>query len=462
MEVFKPGVGMTLRVPVEQQVAAPPSVTEVLMDLVPTNAVRAFADGNVAQVVVLAVLLGVATLLLGDGPRDRFRSAFDDIARLLRRVVDIILIAAPFGIGALMALTVGRYGARLFGPVARFVAGVTAAHLVMIALYLTLLKLFTGGSPFAFLKQTGSLWATTVATTSSLASLSVALEQAEKLRLPRSIYAFTLPLGIQINKDGTAILLASVVLFTAQATGMTLTGADLFSIKGMPCRLPTRRVGLVVARYRSSARTDHPRYTAPAQPDQQHFSQQGKEAIHEKDAIHENAFASMGRGRSLLRMRRRRRTRADSEAHTARSDRRGTRGVRSGDPVRRSNWRADSLRSWADGVGDRSEARRRARHSGQPWARRSPRNDSADRSCEECGGYGGAGPREFHREKNSGDHGCSDASVPPAAPFAGRQRLELNDRSTADGVHGAARDQRRAYHFEWRPRHRDRHRAGEP
>ena len=92
------------------------------------------------------------------------------------------------------------------------------------------MKLFAGRSPFAFLKQTGSLWATTVATTSSLASLSVALEEAEKLRLPRSIYAFTLPLGIQVNKDGTAILLVSVVLFTAQATGMTLTGADLFSV----------------------------------------------------------------------------------------------------------------------------------------------------------------------------------------------------------------------------------------
>ena len=67
MEVFTPGVGMTLRVPVEQQVAAPPSVTQVLMDLVPTNVVRAFAEGNVAQVVVLAVLLGVATLLLSEG-----------------------------------------------------------------------------------------------------------------------------------------------------------------------------------------------------------------------------------------------------------------------------------------------------------------------------------------------------------------------------------------------------------
>jgi Na+/H+-dicarboxylate symporter len=84
---------------------------QVLMDLIPTNFVRAFAEGNVAQVVVLAVLVGIATLLLGDEPRERFRAAFDDLARLLRKVADIILMAAPFGIGALMAVTIGRYGA---------------------------------------------------------------------------------------------------------------------------------------------------------------------------------------------------------------------------------------------------------------------------------------------------------------------------------------------------------------
>jgi Na+/H+-dicarboxylate symporter len=230
MEVFTPGIGMTLRVSVQEPVGAPPSVAQVLVDLIPTNFVRAFAEGNVAQVVVLAVLVGIATLLLSDEPRERFRATFDDLARLLRKVVDIILIAAPFGIGALMAVTVGRYGAQLFGPVAKFIAGVTAAHLTMIALYLILLRVFSHQRLAQFLKDTGAVWGTTVATTSSLASLSVALEAAEKLRLPRSVYAFTLPLGVQINKDGTAILLVSVVLFTAQAIGMTLASADLFSV----------------------------------------------------------------------------------------------------------------------------------------------------------------------------------------------------------------------------------------
>jgi Na+/H+-dicarboxylate symporter len=226
---LRPGVGMTERSAAPQTTAAMPSITQVLLDFVPVNAVRAFSEGNIAQIVVLSVFLGIATLLLNEGPRDRLRALFADAALLLRKLVEMILIVAPIGIGALMAVTVGRYGAALFGPVARFVAGSYIAFVVMVVLYLLLLRLFTTERPLAFLKQTGTLWATTSATTSSLASLPVALESAEKLRLPRSVYTFTLPLGIQINKDGTAILLAAIVVFTAQAAGVALTAADLLT-----------------------------------------------------------------------------------------------------------------------------------------------------------------------------------------------------------------------------------------
>jgi Na+/H+-dicarboxylate symporter len=227
MEVFRPGVGMTARETTPQNAAAMPSITQVLLDMVPANAVRAFSEGNIAQIVVLSVVLGVATLLLNEAPRDRLRAAFADLAVLLRKVVEMILLVAPIGIGALMAVTVGRHGAQLFGPVARFVAGAYVAYMVMVTLYMLLLRMFTAQQPLVFVKQTGTLWATTAATTSSLASLPVALESAEKLRLPRSIYTFTLPLGIQINKDGTAILLAAIVVFTAQAAGIALSPADL-------------------------------------------------------------------------------------------------------------------------------------------------------------------------------------------------------------------------------------------
>ena len=229
MLILRPGEGMTLTAAVSQDVGEVPGVAEILVDLVPANVFAAFAQGNVAQLVVVAVLLGIATLLLPVTTRDRVILLYADLALLFRKLVDLILIIAPFGIGALMALAVGRYGALLLGPMAVFVAGVWAAHSIMAVLYLGLLRTMTQWRPVAFLRETWAIWATTMATTSSLASLSVALDVAERMGLPRPVYSFTLPLGAQINKDGTAIFLAAVVLFTAQAAGVTLGLGEIFT-----------------------------------------------------------------------------------------------------------------------------------------------------------------------------------------------------------------------------------------
>ena len=230
MAILRPGIGMTLQGAVPQEVGETPSVIQILTDLVPTNLFQSFAEGDVAQVVVVAVFIGIATLLLPNPPRDRLRTAFADLAELFRKLVDLILVVAPYGIGALMAVTVGRYGAELFGPMTGFIVGVTAAHVAMILLYLALLRLLTARRPWDFLRATWPVWATTISTTSSLASLSVGLEVAEEMRLPRSVYAFTLPLGAQINKDGTAAMLSAVVIFTMQAAGVPVTAGDVFTV----------------------------------------------------------------------------------------------------------------------------------------------------------------------------------------------------------------------------------------
>jgi Na+/H+-dicarboxylate symporter len=230
MAILRPGIGMRLTEEVEGAVGTVPSVAEVLLGMIPTNVFAAFSEGNVVQIVVVAVLLGIATLLLADEPRARLSRAYGDLAALLRRLVDLVLLMAPVGIGALMAVTVGRYGASLIGPMTRFLFGVYAAQLLVFVGYMALLRVFTDRRPARFLADTGPLWATTAATTSSLASLSVSLEIAEKIRLPRSLYAFTLPLGAQLNKDGTSVMLGAVLLFTAQAAGVEFTPAALVSV----------------------------------------------------------------------------------------------------------------------------------------------------------------------------------------------------------------------------------------
>jgi Na+/H+-dicarboxylate symporter len=230
MHLIRPGVGMTLTEEVNEAIGSVPGVADILVQLIPTNIFQAFAEGNVAQLVVVSVLLGIATLFLPDEPRDMLRGAYAALASLFRKLVDGILWVAPIGIGALMAVTVGRYGAELFGPMARFLLGVWGTQLLMFAAYMVLLTLLTDRRPWSFLKGTGTLWATTVATTSSLASLSVALEMAEKIKLPRSVYSFTLPLGAQINKDGTSIMLTAVLVFTAQAAGVDFTLTQMLTI----------------------------------------------------------------------------------------------------------------------------------------------------------------------------------------------------------------------------------------
>ncbi len=229
--VLRPGDGMQLTAEVGTDVGSPPRVVDVLLDLIPENIFRAFAEGQVSQIVVFAVLLGIATVKLPHEFRDPLRGGFDALARLLRRLVDVVMWTAPLGIGALAAATLGQYGAQIFGPLARFLVAVWAAQAVMVVLYLMLLRLLTDRRPWDFLQKTGSLWATTAATCSSLASLAVAMDIADKrLQMPERVYSFTLPLGAQVNKDGTSIMLSAVLLFTAQAVGLEFTLATQVTI----------------------------------------------------------------------------------------------------------------------------------------------------------------------------------------------------------------------------------------
>ena len=231
MHVLRPGVGMQLRQDVDRELGRVPEVTDVFLNLVPQNIFQAFATGQIAQVVVFALFLGVATLFLPDDARNLLRRSYGVLAEVLRKLVGIVLYFAPIGIGALAAATVGRHGAAIFGPLAVFILGVLSAQAVMVAIYMTLIAVLTDRSPIDFLKQTGPLYATTAATTSSLASLAVSLDIADRrLRLPRSISSFTLPLGAQLNTDGTAIMLAGVLLFTAQAAGVDFSLASQATI----------------------------------------------------------------------------------------------------------------------------------------------------------------------------------------------------------------------------------------
>lgn len=234
MHALQPGKGLVTEAPQEavgQSFGEVPAVQDVILELVPQHVFAAFAQGNVAQVVVFAVLLGIAALLMPTTDQEKLRNTFELLAKLMRKLVELILSVSPIAFGALSASMVGEYGSRILGPLGVFLAGVWGTQAVMVVIYLSVLYLFTKRSPWTFLKTTAPLYATTVATCSSLASLVVSLDVAEKrMKLPRSVYSFTLPLGAQMNKDGTSIMLAGVLLMAAQSAGVEFTIASQVTI----------------------------------------------------------------------------------------------------------------------------------------------------------------------------------------------------------------------------------------
>ena len=214
-----------------ENVGEVPSVVNIVLDLVPKNSFKSFAEGNVAHIVVFGLVLGFAVLLLPNAQRTAFHSAADLIAAALRKMVDLVLRLGPIGVGALGMATAGEYGTQIFGPLSWFVITCWIAQSLMVVFYLTFLWFMTGRNPFSWLKQTATLYATTSATCSSLASLAVSMEVAEKrLSISEKIYGFTLPLGAQLNKDGTSIFLVVLLLFTAQAIGKEFAFSELLSI----------------------------------------------------------------------------------------------------------------------------------------------------------------------------------------------------------------------------------------
>ncbi|MCG8482868.1 MAG: dicarboxylate/amino acid:cation symporter [Clostridia bacterium] len=224
MNIIKPGLGMVLEGDVPTDIAAVPSVSEIIIDLFTKNIVASFAKGNVAQIVVFAVILGVCTLFLPKDKKDALEKGFTLLADLFRKMVAVVLKFGPLGIGALAANTVGKYGSSIFGPLAKFIGAVWLADLFMILVYLILLATIAKMSPITFLKKSAPLYAVTTATCSSLASLTASMDIAEKrFKFPKKIYSFTLPLGAQLNKDGTSVFLAAVLIFTSQACGISLS-----------------------------------------------------------------------------------------------------------------------------------------------------------------------------------------------------------------------------------------------
>ena len=229
--LFQPGVGVDLGTAAAVSAKTAPTLTETILGLVPTNPVAAFAEGNVLQIIVFAIFVGLAITLAGDAAKP-VRAFFDSAAEVMYKLTSIIISFAPYGVFALMVWVAGAYGMDVLAPLAKVIALVYVGCVVHAALvYAGLIKFVARLNPVRYFQ--GSIEPVMVAftSTSSSGTLPVTMMSAERnLGVSRSVSSFVLPLGATINMDGTALYQGVCAVFIAQAYGVDLTTGQYLTI----------------------------------------------------------------------------------------------------------------------------------------------------------------------------------------------------------------------------------------
>ncbi len=198
---------------------------QALEDLVPQNIFAATTSNrNMLQVIFFAVFFGIGLILIPEEKGETVKKFFDGFNEVILKMVDLIMLAAPYGVFALLAaLVVESPSIDLFKALAWYALTVVLGLMLMIVIYILIVFLFTKKKPTFFMKGISPAQLLAFSTSSSAATLPVTMERVtEHLGVEEEVSSFVLPIGATINMDGTSLYQAVAAVFIAQAFGMNL------------------------------------------------------------------------------------------------------------------------------------------------------------------------------------------------------------------------------------------------
>ena len=206
---------------------------DFLEAMVPDNAFTALSNNKLMlQVIFLAIFLGISLLLVGEKSAKPLKDFFDSLNDVVLKMVDLIMLTAPYAVFSLLANVVVSSGDPDLLYALLFYSGVVVGGLLlMICFYLSLVSLLTKKNPLWFLKQISPAQLLAFSTSSSAATLPVTMERVEEhLGVDKEVSSFVLPVGATINMDGTSLYQAVAAVFIAQALDFDLTFSDQLMI----------------------------------------------------------------------------------------------------------------------------------------------------------------------------------------------------------------------------------------
>ena len=229
--VIEPGQGYEIDSSVEFSAKEAPSLSSVLTSIVPSNPILAMADGEMLQIILFAIILGIAITITGN-KAESFKKGIISLNEIMMSMVTIIMKFAPLGVFCLIAKTFATQGIDMIIPLASYFFTVTIVLILHVLLtYSAFLKLIGKVSPFLFLKKMRTAIVFAFSTASSNATIPVTLNTVEKrLGVDKSVASFTVPLGATINMDGTAIMQGVATVFIASVYMVDLTIGDYLTV----------------------------------------------------------------------------------------------------------------------------------------------------------------------------------------------------------------------------------------
>jgi proton glutamate symport protein len=225
INITKAGVGITLPEGFDQELPEAKAQTwdEVILHVFPENFIKSIYHGDVLPIVVFSILFGISLAILPEAKKRPVLEFTEGLAETMFKFTNIIMHFAPIGVGAAIAVTVGHLGLDILVYLLKLLFTLYGALVVFILLVLVPVALFVKIPIRKFIKAISEPVSIAFATTSSESALPKAMENMEKLGVPRKIVAFVLPTGYSFNLDGSTLYLALASIFVAQAANIHLS-----------------------------------------------------------------------------------------------------------------------------------------------------------------------------------------------------------------------------------------------
>ena len=224
-QIMQPGSGLVLDLgPLPESNFRESSfdIVNFLIEVVPSNIFVAFADSNILQVVFFSIFTGVIINSMGSAV-DPLREFIQSAAKLVLKMIAIIVELSPYAAFALTAWVVGTQGLDIMMSLGKLVIAITIAYILQYLIFGLFIIVFCRLSPIPFYKKSIEYQMIAISTGSSKASLATTMQVCrQKLGVSETSTSFVLPLGASINMDGLAIKLGLSVMFFAQIMGVEL------------------------------------------------------------------------------------------------------------------------------------------------------------------------------------------------------------------------------------------------